>query len=150
MRYLTPLSNCRTDTHTGKVEIVYRQSGGRLRRGSETSIEGATLHTRARKRAREGQRAREREREKGGEGKVIGEKGKRNYGKGVRRTRATTTMTTTVRPGTINFHALHPPVNSSRWRRFVLERSPMKLIKINTWQSERVREREVETERGRE
>jgi len=27
-RYLTPLSNCRTDTHTGKVEIVYRQSAG--------------------------------------------------------------------------------------------------------------------------
>lgn len=103
---------------------------------------------------RESAQGRDREREKnigrerGGEGKVIGEKGKRNYGKGVRRTRATTTMTTTVRPGTINFHALHPPVNSSRWRRFVLERSPMKLIKINTWQSERERERE--TERGRE
>lgn len=28
-RYLTPLSNCRTDTHTGKVEIVYRQSDDR-------------------------------------------------------------------------------------------------------------------------
>lgn len=73
------------------------------------------------------------------------QKGRR---KGVRRTRATTTMTTTVRPDTINFHALHPPVNSSpRWRP-VLERSPMKLIKINT--REREREREMrDGKRGR-
>lgn len=75
------------------------------------------------------------------EGKVMGErqKGRR---KGVRRTRATTT----VRPDTINFHALHPPVNSSpRWRP-MLERLPMKLIKINT----REREREMrDGKRGR-
>jgi len=64
-------------------------------------------------------------------------------GKGVRRTRATTTMTTTttVRPGTINFHALHSPVNFSRRWRSVLERSPMKLIKINTWEREKEREK---------
>lgn len=48
IRYLTPLSNCRTDIHIGKMEIVYRQRGGigdgvageREQRETEKGIEG--------------------------------------------------------------------------------------------------------------
>lgn len=60
------------------------------------------------------EREREREREVGKERQNRRKaKGVRS-GKGVRRTRAMTTMmTATVRPGTINFHTLHLPVNSS-------------------------------------
>lgn len=67
-------------------------------------------------REKERRRDKERERKRWGRKGKIGERQKES-GKGVRRTRAretATTMTTTVRPGTINFHALHPPVNSSR------------------------------------
>lgn len=61
-RYLTPLSNCRTDTHTGKVEIVYRQSGGRGREeeGAKRALRESDWQT----------REKERERYIGGEGKT--------------------------------------------------------------------------------
>lgn len=72
----------------------------------------------AREKERKRGKERKRERKRWGRKGKIGERQKES-GKGVRRTRAretATTMTTTVRPGTINFHALHPPVNSSRSR----------------------------------
>lgn len=81
-RYLTPLSNCRTDTHTGKVEIVYRQSGreevAERDGGGERSETGIARATCRHKRERERKIGKERQnrsktkshgKERGGQGR---------------------------------------------------------------------------------